>query len=506
MSRADTLPETSSRTEAAGAAEAEVEDRPPATSGMTPRSWPRAGWLRGLRVASDLIVALLVVPLAYWFRFHVFPHYIPGGEPPDPQRYAIATPIVALTLVAVFAFMDVYRWRRGVEFINELFSVVRAMLVVAVVVLAEIGTYRDLTFTYSRLTAVYWLVAATVLILLARYGLRLFQERMRVRGNAVDRTLVVGSSAAADLVIQRIRMFPDYGYQLIGAVADDLELGGSVAGVDVVGRTDHLRQVIGEHGIDQVFIASPSLSHDRVLELVDGCRDLPVEFRIVPSMLEIMTSRITSDQLDGIPLLQFRRSLDMSSSQAALKRAFDVVVGGLGLLVLLPVLALIALLIRLTSTGPVLLRQTRVGVGERNFEMFKFRSMKQDAEAETGPVWAAAEDGRRTWVGRVLRRFSLDELPQLWNIVRGDMSLVGPRPERPVFVRQFKSSYHGYGDRHRVRPGLTGWAQVNDLRGQTPIEERLIYDLYYIENWSLAFDLKIILITLFRVFTHKNAY
>ena len=169
-------------------------------------------------------------------------------------------------------------------------------------------------------------------------------------------------------------------------------------------------------------------------------------------------------------------------------------------------MAVLVLLIRVTSLGPALLRQTRVGVGERSFEMFKFRSMRQDAEAETGPVLASAEDGRRTWVGRFLRRFSLDELPQLWNIVRGDMSLVGPRPERPVFVRQFKSSFSGYGDRHRVRPGLTGWAQVNDLRGQTPIEERLIYDLYYIENWSLAFDVKIILITLFRVFTHKNAY
>ncbi|MBO0728176.1 MAG: sugar transferase, partial [Acidimicrobiaceae bacterium] len=168
--------------------------------------------------------------------------------------------------------------------------------------------------------------------------------------------------------------------------------------------------------------------------------------------------------------------------------------------------ALVALLIRLTSSGPVLLRQGRVGVNEHRFDMLKFRSMRRDAEANTGPVWASANDGRRTLLGRFLRRLSLDELPQLWNIVRGDMSLVGPRPERPVFVEQFKSTFDGYGDRHRTRPGLTGWAQVNDLRGNTPVEERLIYDLYYIENWSLAFDAKIILITLVRVFTHKNAY
>jgi exopolysaccharide biosynthesis polyprenyl glycosylphosphotransferase len=501
MSRADTLPETA-EPHMAGATQPEGEARP--RPGTPTRS--RAGRLLWLRVASDLSMALAAVPLAYWVRFHVYPHYIPGGEPPDPQRYIAATPVAPLTVLAVFAFMDVYRRRRGVEFIDELFSVVRAMLVVGVVGLAEIGTYRDGSFTYSRLTFVYWLVAATVLILFARYGLRLYQERLRVRGNAVDRALVVGASAAADLVIQRIRMFPDYGYQLVGVVADDLQPGTSVAGVDVVGRTDDLHQAVVERSVDQVFIASPDLSHDRILRLVESCRDQPVEFRMVPSTLEIMTSRVTSDQLDGIPLLQFRRSLDISGSQATVKRAFDLVVGGLGLLLSLPLMALIAALIRLTSAGPVLLRQSRVGLGERRFLMLKFRSMRQDAEARTGPVWASADDGRRTWLGRILRRFSLDELPQLWNIVRGDMSLVGPRPERPVFVDQFKSTFDGYGDRHRARPGLTGWAQVNDLRGRTPVEERLIYDLYYVENWSLAFDVKIILITLVRVFTHKNAY
>ncbi|MBO0837546.1 MAG: undecaprenyl-phosphate glucose phosphotransferase [Actinobacteria bacterium] len=501
MSKADTVPET---------AESEKADATPAKVAAGSRQRPQANAgarrLSTLRVVSDLAMALIAVPLAYWVRFHIYPHYIPGGEPPDPQRYAAAAPVLPLTVVAVFAFMNVYRWRRGVEFIDELLSVVRAMVVVGVVGLAEIGAYRAGAFTYSRLTFFYWLIAATVLILLARYGLRLYQERLRVHGDAVDRALVVGASAAADLVIQRIRMFPDYGFQLVGVVADELRAGTSIGGVDVVGRTADLRQVVEEQNIDQVFIASPDLSHDRILRLVESCRDQPVEFRIVPSMLEIMTSRVVSDQLDGIPLLQFRRSLEMSGSQATLKRAFDLVVGGLCLVIALPVMAVVAFLIRLTSAGPVVLRQARVGLNEHRFDMLKFRSMRKDAEAKTGPVWASADDGRRTRLGRFLRRFSLDELPQLWNVVRGDMSLVGPRPERPVFVEQFKSTFDGYGDRHRTRPGLTGWAQVNDLRGHTPVEERLIYDLYYIENWSLAFDVKIILITLVRVFTHKNAY
>ncbi|MBO0702375.1 MAG: undecaprenyl-phosphate glucose phosphotransferase [Candidatus Dormibacteraeota bacterium] len=500
MSRADII------SEKAESEKAEVTTQ--AGVAATPRR-PAAGGglhLRGLRVASDLTMALLAVPLAYWVRFHVYPHYIPGGEPPDPQRYAAAAPVLPLTVVVVFAFMTIYRWRRGVEFIDEFFSVARAMLVVGVVGLAEIGSYRDGTFTYSRLTFFYWLAGATVLILVARYGLRVYQQRLRGQGNAVDRALVVGASAAADLVIQRIRMFPDYGYQLVGVLADELRPGTSMCGVDVLGRTNDVRQVVADHQVDQVFIASPDLSHERILRLVESCRDEPVEFRMVPGTLQVLTSPVVSDQLAGIPLLQLRRVLDISGAQATMKRAFDLVVGGLCLLAALPLMAVVALLIRVTSAGPVLLRQSRVGFDERRFEMLKFRSMRKDAESRTGPVWASADDRRRTWLGHFLRRFSLDELPQLWNIVRGEMSLVGPRPERPVFVQQFKSTFDGYGDRHRTRPGLTGWAQVNDLRGHTPVEERLIYDLYYLENWSLAFDVKIILITLVRVFTHKNAY
>jgi len=223
-------------------------------------------------------------------------------------------------------------------------------------------------------------------------------------------------------------------------------------------------------------------------------------------MLEIMTNRVSGDQLDGIPLLQFRHGLDVDAAKATSKRVLDLVVSSLGIVVISPVLGLIALLVKVSSPGPVLIHQERAGLGERPMVMHKFRTMRADAEAETGPVWAGTNDPRRTWIGPLLRRFSLDELPQLWNVLVGEMSLVGPRPERPVFVEGFKSRLDRYADRHLVRPGLTGWAQVNDLRGQTSVEERLIYDLYYIENWSLAFDLKIILITLFRVFTHKNAY
>jgi exopolysaccharide biosynthesis polyprenyl glycosylphosphotransferase len=468
----------------------------------------RPGGVSWAQVVTDALVAVLSVALAYFVRYHVYPtHYIPGGEPPDPPHYVAAAPVLALIVVLTFAFMGVYRHRRGVQFVDEMFSVLGAMAVAAVVGLALIGVYReDERFTYSRLTFAYWVVAASLLILLARYLLRRQQSRWRLRGAGVDKALVVGWGAAADLLVQRIRMFPDYGYRLVGILADEMEAGTEVAGVRVLGRSSELARVVRNRGVDVVFIALTDVSQDRILALVDSCRDCPTDFRIVPSMLEIMTTSVTADQLDGIPLLQLRQGLDIDTSKTVFKRAFDVVVGGLALVLLSPLIGLIALLVKLTSPGPAFVHQERVGLNGRCFRMHKFRSMREDAEATTGPVWAASDDPRRTPVGRVLRRLSLDELPQLWNIVKGEMSLVGPRAERPNFVEEFAARLPRYADRHRVRPGLAGWAQANDLRGQTPVEERLIYDLYYIENWSLAFDLKIILITLFRVWTHKNAY
>ena len=464
--------------------------------------------LLGWRILSDAVMAAGAVGIAYYlrFRFHWHPS-IPSGEPPEARHYQVAALLTAVVVVGVFALMRVYRYRRGTEFIDELFSVIGASAVSGLVLLALIGAYREARFnSYSRLTLAYWMVVATVLIALSRYVIRRYQARQRSRGRGADRALVVGSGAAAALVIQRMRMFPDYGYQLVGVVADELKEGGEFSGVQVLGGTPELSRIVRNRRIGIVFVALPDVSQDRVLHLMDTCDGSGAEFRIVPSMLELMTTQVTADQLDGIPLLQFRHGLDIDGPKIVLKRGFDAVVAALALVVLSPVLLVVALLVRLTSAGPVLLHQERVGLHGARFRMQKFRTMRADAEEDTGPVWAAEDDPRRTAVGRFLRRFSLDELPQLWNIVTGKMSLVGPRPERPVFVAEFKERLPRYADRHQVRPGLTGWAQVNDLRGQTDVEERLLYDLYYIESWSLQFDLKILLITLVRVFTHKNAY
>ena len=457
----------------------------------------------------DAAAAGLAVVLAYWLRFYA-PGHAPAleHEPPDFAHYALAVPIVIATVPLAFASMGMYRNRRGRLFIDEFFHACGALAVAAVVILAMMGVAASGSagFTYSRLSFIYWIAATLVVASLARYALRRWATTGRALSRFADRALVLGHGAAADLVITRARMFPDYGYVLAGVVSDVLPPGTDFHGVPVVGATSELRDLVLRDAISVVFVALADVSQDRVLHLMDGCIDTGVEFRIVPSLLEIMTTAVAGDQLDGIPLLQLRHGIEVAGPAATIKRLTDILVAGLGLVLLSPILGLIALLVRASSPGPIVIRQDRVGMSGGTFVMFKFRTMREDAEDDTGPIWARRGDPRRTAVGALLRRFSLDELPQLWNIFRGDMSMVGPRAERPVFVREFSARLPHYSDRHRVRPGLTGWAQANDLRGQTPVEERLIYDLYYIENWSLAFDLKIVLITLFRVFTHKNAY
>ena len=458
------------------------------------------------RVATDFVMAMLAWAVAYQFRFHVYPKYIPGGEPPDPTLYLAAAPVVALTVVVVFWLMGVYRLRRGIHSVDELLALIRPSAVAFLVVLAENGLYREGTFTFSRTTIIYWALAAVALMMVARYAVRVYEASLRSRGVGVERALLVGGGAAADLLAQRLRMFPEYGYQLVGVLADPLDAGDEVGGAPVLSGVDQLPVVLERTRVDTVFFALSDAKPDQFLSLIECCRRSGAEVRIVPGAIELMTAGVTGDQIDDIPLLQIRHGLDIQGWKTAVKRTFDVVMAGLGMIVISPFLAVMAALVKLTSPGPILIHQERVGMHGRMFKAHKFRTMRVDAEAQTGPVWAEADDERRTAVGRVLRKLSWDELPQLWNIVTGDMSLVGPRPERPHFVTEFTRQLPRYCDRHVVRPGLAGWAQAKDLRGRTSVEERLIYDLYYIENWSLAFDIKIILITLARVWTHKNAY
>jgi len=273
-----------------------------------------------------------------------------------------------------------------------------------------------------------------------------------------------------------------------------------------VAMTRNMATSLIEHErIDQLYVALPLDQHVKMLSLVETANRECIDVKVIPDLLQFIALRARLEELDGIPIININ-DVPLQGLNGVVKRAVDIAVSATALLVLAVPFALISLAIRLNSPGPVFYRQERMGLDRRPFMVLKFRSMHPDAERDTGPVWTRENDPRRTEVGAVLRRFSLDELPQLWNVLRGEMSLVGPRPERPFFVEQFKERVPQYMLRHKVKSGMTGWAQVNGWRGDTSIEKRIEYDLYYIENWSVSLDFKILWLTVVRGFFHRHAY
>ncbi|HIC94854.1 MAG TPA: undecaprenyl-phosphate glucose phosphotransferase, partial [Anaerolineae bacterium] len=319
------------------------------------------------------------------------------------------------------------------------------------------------------------------------------------RGVALDRVLIVGTGEVGQMVLQKIRNTPSLGYEVVGFVDNNCQRD-SVMGTPVLGDTSDLPSLIDEHAIDEVLICLPEASHQEILSIIAQCDRGKLSIKVFPDVFQIMASEVGIDDLGGLPLLTVR-DVALRGWKLTLKRAMDIVVSAVGLVLLSPLMLLIALLIKLDSPGPVFYAQERMGLDAKPFWMLKFRSMRQDAEAETGPVWATKNDPRCTRLGALMRRFSIDELPQLINVLLGEMSLVGPRPERPVFVEQFRKSIPRYMDRHWQKAGMTGWAQVNGLKGDTSIAERTKYDLWYVENWSLFLDIKIILKTIFNLLT-----
>ncbi len=460
-------------------------------------------WLPLTLLVGDAGLVAASVVLAYEYRYHLdrIPQVV--REPLAFGPYLAAIPVAVVMYIFALAANQQYRSWRGRTLVDQLFAMGSGIALAAMLMLGGMSLYRG--FQYSRLTWVYTIVLSTALLTLERYLLRQYETRLRRRGIGTERVLMVGTGTGSQLLIQRMAMFPQYGFNVAGVLDDRLGTGETFAGAPVVGRIADLPRLIPTLGVDQVFLAVPGATHDELIHLVKTCDDLQVEFKLVPDLLEIMSTRAAVDAIDGLPLVGIRRN-KLTGASAVLKRAIDIVVSAIALLIASPFMVVIAGLIKLTSQGPILFRQPRVGLHGQRFTVYKFRSMIPDAEANTGPVVATPDDDRCTPVGRVLRRMSLDELPQLFNILRGDMSLVGPRPMPIFLVERFTNEIPRYLERHQVRPGLTGWAQVNDLRGGEAFTDRAMYDIYYVENWSLALDLKILLLTAARVFFQRRAY
>ena len=450
-----------------------------------------------LTVVSDAIAIEIAFLASYWLRFEskVFDAlgFVHGASPPI-QGYLTGSIFVIIVWLLLFRTRNMYSIRRNVTLADELIGIVKVVSLGMLVVMSAAFFYRD--FSYSRVVFGLLWATAIVFVFLGRAAINSYERSLYRRGRHRQDAIIVGNDSPADQVYSKLDRHSSFGFEIVGYFADapaPAELRLSQA--PYLGTLADAPGVIAHHHIQLAFIAVRPQDHPALFELISRCEGVNIEFMMVPDVLEILTGDMKVTELEGIPFLKIK-SVPFTAWGKISKRAMDLVVAGSMLVILSPLLAMIAVLVKLDSRGPVLFRQKRVGLDGNEFTMFKFRSMhagseQYDREAGLG----VKNDSRRTRLGRILRVISLDELPQLINVLKGDMSLVGPRPERTHFVQEFRANVPKYLDRHRVKAGVTGWAQVNGLRGDTSIGERIKYDLYYIENWSLAFDLKILMRT-----------
>ena len=467
---------------------------------MIRKSTRRTAALLGISDVGATFVALLS---AYFLRFRAEIVPITKGIP-DAASYYRLLPLIAVLWPIVFYFYGLYQVRRNRSRVEEGLSVLVATAL-ATLLLAGLATfYRG--FSYSRLVLLLFFGLDVLFVFAGRTAIRRYLEEAWRHGVGVRHVLVVGAGRLGRAVVDKFLEHPEAGLRAVGFVDD--APGKRTAehrGVPVLGTTADVGRIVEERGIDTVFLALPLDAHRTMLAVLQDVGRTVADVRVVPDLLQHITFRAGVEDLDGLPVVHLTQ-VPLTGWMSLVKRTLDIGISAGALAALSPVLAAIAAAIRLSDGGPVLYRQRRMGLDGRPFDIVKFRSMVVGAEEESGPTWASPDDPRRTRLGEFLRRWSLDELPQLLNVFRGEMSLVGPRPERPEFVREFKEKFPQYMLRHRVRAGITGWAQVHGWRGNTSLSKRIEYDLYYIENWSLSLDIKILWMTLRHGLRHRNAY
>jgi Undecaprenyl-phosphate glucose phosphotransferase len=464
--------------------------------------------LVAFHVITDAILGMVAFVLAYVIRFESGLIPVTRGFPPL-EQYLNVLPFIALIVPLGFHFQGLYRLRRGRSRIDDFFNVLVGSIfavVLGIVATLYFQAYyateaqRDVgAFEVSRAVWGIFLVGNIALGYLSRKFIREALERRWLAGVGLRRILIAGAGDLGRVVADRILEHRELGYQIVGFVDD--KAGGDrlgYRGLPLLGSLAEAAAIVGNENIDELYVALPLEEHMKLLDLVESTSREGVDVKVVPDLLQFIALRARLEDLDGVPVINLN-DVPLQGLSAFIKRSLDIVISAGALtLMALPGL-LISLMIKRTSPGPVFYAQERMGLDGKQFTVYKFRTMPVDAESATGPIWADEDDRRVTGVGRFLRHHDLDEWPQFWNVLKGEMSIVGPRPERPFFVEQFKHRIPQYMLRHKVKAGITGWAQVNGWRGNTSLEKRIEYDLYYIENWSVTLDIKIMWLTLIRV-------
>ncbi len=456
-----------------------------------------------LQVLLDAVAVAVSYLLAWWLKFEG-PFADTGAGAYTMQFYFSALYFLVPGYLVLYYLNKMYTPKRTRRIETEITQVFAANMAGAFVFLVCIAVFKISDFSRG-LIAIYSVVCAFLMIL-ERLIIRWVLSHIRSRGYNIKHILLVGYSRAAEEYISRIKANPQWGYVIRGILDDKVPRGTTYKGVKVIGNIDNLSMILPISQLDEIAVTLSLSDYDRLEELVGMCEKSGVHTKFIPDYNSLIPNKPYTEDLNGLPVINIRYIPLTNTFNAIIKRLFDIISSLAALIILSPFLLIVAIVIKCTSKGPIIFKQERVGLHNKSFNMYKFRTMYVQDSEEEAKAWTTKNDPRVTKVGKFFRRTSIDELPQLVNILKGDMSVVGPRPERPQFVEKFKEEIPRYMIKHQVRPGLTGWAQINGFRGDTSIRKRIDYDIYYIENWSFGFDIKIIFLTVFRGFINENAY
>lgn len=421
-----------------------------------------------------------------------------------PAFYFSALYFMVPGYLIIYYMNRMYAPKRSSRLETEFAQVIRSNAIGTIIFMLSIALFKNRIGDFSRGLIAIFSVINTILAFTERVVIRSVLRRIRRKGHNLKHILLVGYSRAAEEYIDRINDNPQWGYVIRGVLDDNIPISTTYKGVKVIGRIENLDIILPSSQLDEIAVTLPLSDYEKLADIVSRCEKSGVHTKFIPDYSCLIPNRPYTEELDGLPVINIRYVPLTNTVNAFIKRFFDFLCSLLGIIILSPTLLILALVVRFSSKGPIIFKQERVGLHNKTFKMYKFRTMRVQDEAEEKKAWTVKDDPRVTRPGRIMRKFNLDELPQLFNILKGDMSIVGPRPERPQFVEQFKEEIPRYMIKHQVRPGLTGWAQVSGFRGDTSIHKRISYDLYYIENWTLGFDIKIMFLTIIKGF--KNAY
>ena len=458
-----------------------------------------------LHVVIDAVVICIAYVLTWIYKFLI----LKDQRGLTLAQYCVALIGIIPLYLMLYLACNLYTSKRVQGRRLEGGNIVKANTIGILIVMAAFFPLRDVIEPikyYSRWMLAYFYVINIVLEIIARNLIRWCLRKIRRKGFNLRHLIFVGYSGAAEAFIDRILANPQWGYKISGILDDNKEPGYTYKGIAVLGSTDELEKILENNRLDEIALTLALREYYKLKRIVAICEKSGVHTKFVPDYNDIIPTRPYTEDLLGLPVVNIRHVPLTNSFNMICKRAMDIVGAIVAIIIFSPVMLVTAVLVKTTSKGPLIYKQERVGLHNQTFQMYKFRSMEVQSAKSEKRAWTVRDDPRVTKVGRVIRKTSIDELPQLFNILKGDMSLVGPRPERPFFVEKFREEIPRYMVKHQVRPGLTGWAQVNGYRGDTSIKKRIEYDLYYIENWTMGLDIKILFLTFFKGFVNKNAY